>query len=36
MVLTKAVKQHLLLFSSEGIGSGVSLTEKLCSEAQSS
>lgn len=36
MVLTKAVKRHLLLFSSEGIVSGVSLTEELCSEAQSS
>lgn len=36
MVLTKAVKRRLLLFSSEGIISGVSLTEELCSEAQSS
>lgn len=36
MVLTKAVKRHLLLFLSEGIVSGVSLTEELCSEAQSS
>lgn len=36
MVFTEAVKQHLLLFSSEGIVSRVPLTEELCSEAQSS